>query len=234
VSEEISAKLKDAVEKGIHALDLEESREIMEAAGIPFNGSGLATSPEEAVKLAEEIGYPIVMKIVSPQVIHKTDVGGVKVGMSTAEEVEKAYNEILESVKSHKPEAEIVGILMEEMVKGTEFIVGTTQDLQFGPMIMFGVGGVYVEVYKDVSFRLIPISKGDALEMLTELKGKAILEGVRGLPKAEPEQVAEILMSVSKLMEENKEIAEMDINPLMITKRGAIAVDARIILESKE
>jgi acyl-CoA synthetase (NDP forming) len=234
LSEEISAKLKDAVEKGIHALDLEESREIMEEAGIPFNGSGLATSPEEAVKLAGEIGYPIVMKIVSPQVIHKTDVGGVKVGMSTDEEVEKAYNEILDSVKSHMPEAEIIGILMEEMVKGTEFIVGTTQDLQFGPMIMFGVGGVYVEVYKDVSFRLIPISKGDALEMLTELKGKAILEGIRGLPKADPEQVAEILMSVSKLMEENKEIAEMDINPLMVTKRGAIAVDARIILESKE
>ena len=118
------------------------------------------------------------------------------------------------------------------MVKGPEFIVGTTMDSQFGPLIMFGMGGVYVEVYKDVSFRLIPVSKGDALEMLTELKGKAILEGVRGLPKADPEQVANILLSVSKLIEENEQIAEMDINPLMLTERGAIAVDARIILRS--
>jgi len=231
---DIRAKLDEAVSKGIHALDLEESRQIMEEAGIPFNRSGLATSVEQAVELAGEIGYPIVMKIVSPQVIHKTDVGGVKVGMSSEEEVVKAYNGIIDSVKSHKPEAEIVGILMEEMVSGPEFIVGTTQDSQFGPLIMFGVGGVYVEVYKDVSFRLIPVSKADALEMLTELKGKAILTGIRGLPKADPEQLADILMKVSNLVDENPQIAEMDINPLMVTKRGAIAVDARIILKSKD
>ncbi len=228
----ITEKLEEAAAKKIHALDLEESREIMELAGIPFNKAGLAATEEDAVKLAGEIGYPLVMKIVSPQVIHKTDVGGVKVGMSSEQEVVKAFSEILESVKSHKPDAEIVGIMMEEMVKGSEFIIGTTNDSQFGPMIMFGVGGVYVEVYKDVSFRLIPITKPDALEMLTELKGRSILEGVRGMPKADPDQLAEILMNVSKLVAENELIAEMDINPLMVTKRGAIAVDARIILRS--
>jgi acyl-CoA synthetase (NDP forming) len=231
--DEISKRLAKAVAQGLHALNLEESRTIAEMAGIPFNRSGLAASPKEAVKLAEDIGYPLVMKIVSPQVIHKTEVGGVKVNVAKQDDVKKAYKDIIDSVKSHVPDVEIKGILLEEMVKGPEFIIGTTIDQQFGPMIMFGVGGIYVEVYKDVSFRLIPITKADAEEMLTELKGKAILHGIRGLPEADPEQLSEILLRVSALVDRHKDIAEMDINPLIVTERGALAVDARIILKMK-
>ena len=128
------------------------------------------------------------------------------------------------------PEAEILGVSLEEMLRGTELIIGTTEDPQFGPMIMFGVGGIFVEVYKDVSFRLVPITPGDANDMLNEIKGKALLHGVRGLPEADIEQLSKILLSVSDLIESHPQIKEMDINPLIITNSGAMAADARILL----
>ncbi|UCH90346.1 MAG: acetate--CoA ligase family protein [Thermoplasmata archaeon] len=226
----MSEQFTNVLKSGKTVLTLEESRKVMELSGVPFNKSGLAKTEEDAVELAKKIGYPLVMKIVSPQIIHKTEVGGVKVNIGSDEELKKAYNEIIASAKAKVPDAEIQGILLEEMVSGTELIIGTTTDPQFGHMIMFGIGGIFVEVYKDVSFRLIPISAGDANEMLNELQGGALLKGVRGLPGADPKQLVEILMSVSKLVEDHPEIAEMDLNPLMITKRGTIAVDARILL----
>ena len=140
---------------------------------------------------------------------------------------------MIQRVHDKIPDAEITGILVEEMVHGTEFIVGTTVDPQFGPMIMFGVGGIFVEVYKDVSFRLVPITSGDAKDMLKEIKGKALLNGVRGLPEADSEQLVNILMNISELMDNNPDIKEMDINPLIITKKGAIVADARIILNQQ-
>lgn len=203
----------------------------MELAGIPFNRSGLATTAEEAADIADRIGYPVVMKIVSEQVIHKTEVGGVRINIGSDEEVRRTFKDVVESVKEQVPEAVIDGILMEEMANGTELIIGTTTDSQFGPMIMFGIGGIFVEVYKDVSFRLIPITPNDAREMMDEIKGKALLEGIRGLPRADPEQVVDILLAVSRLVEDNPDIYEMDINPLLLTERGIIAVDARIILK---
>ena len=230
----ISIQFAEAIDKGITVLNLEESREVMEKAGIPFNKCGLATSEDEAVSMAKKIEYPLVMKIVSPQIIHKTEVGGVRVGIDNDEELKKAYKDILKSAKKHVPDAEIKGILLEEMVKGTELIIGTTTDPQFGPMIMFGIGGIFVEVYKDVSFRLIPITAGDAREMLQEIKGKALFEGVRGLPAADTKQLVEVMTSVSEFVNSHPEISEMDINPLLVTEKGLVAVDARIILKEKD
>jgi acyl-CoA synthetase (NDP forming) len=235
--EEIDAttvRFTEAIEKGISVLNLEESREIMEKAGIPFNKCSLATTVDEAVSMAKDIEYPLVLKIVSPQIIHKTEVGGVRVGIDNDEELKKAYDEIIASAKKHVPDAEIKGILLEEMVKGTELIIGTTTDPQFGPMIMFGIGGIFVEVYKDVSFRLIPITAGDAKDMLNEIKGKAIFEGVRGLPAADTNQLVEILTNTSNFVNSHPEIKEMDLNPLLVTEKGMVAVDARIILKEKD
>ena len=226
----ISEMISAALDNGKKVFNLEESREIMELAGIPFNKCGLAGNADEAVELANSIGYPIVMKIVSPQVIHKTEVGGVRVNIASEDEVRSTFEDIVKGVMKKVPEAEINGILMEEMASGTELIVGTTTDLQFGPMIMFGIGGIFVEVYKDVSFRLIPINPGDALEMMGEIKGKVLLTGIRGLPGAEPEELVDILVKVSRLIENNPEIDEMDINPLLITPKGVMAVDARVLL----
>jgi acyl-CoA synthetase (NDP forming) len=231
---EISDYLTKVMKNQRNVLTLEESRKVFEHWGIPVNKSGLATTEDEAVKQAAEIGFPVVMKIVSPQVIHKTEVNGVRVNVNSEADVRKIYSELIDGTKQKMPEAEITGVLVEEMVKGTEFIIGTTEDPQFGQMIMFGVGGIFVEVYKDVSFRLIPITTGDAYDMLDEIKGKALLNGVRGLPEADSKQLVNILMKVSELVKNNPEIQEMDINPLMITNTGAVAADARILLNKQK
>jgi acetyltransferase len=229
----ISKYIDTAVKSGKTILTLEESRAVMELSGIPFNKSEMVKSEKEAVKVAEKIGFPLVMKVVSPQVIHKTEAGGVKVGINSVDEVKRGWKDIIKSVKKKVPDAKIKGILLEEMVKGTELIIGTTIDPQFGHMIMFGIGGIFVEVYKDVSFRLIPITAGDARDMLNDIKGKPILEGVRGLPVADPEKLINVLMSASELVHKYPLIAEMDINPLIITERGPVAVDARIVLKDE-
>jgi acyl-CoA synthetase (NDP forming) len=231
---QVSEQLSAAIKTGKSVLTMEESRKIIELSGIPINKSGLATSGGEAVKLANEIGYPIVMKIISPQIIHKTDVGGVKVNITSEDEVIKYYNEIVINVKEKVPNADIKGVLLEEMVHGPEFIVGTTVDPQFGHIIMFGIGGIFVEIYKDVSFRLVPINQGDAEDMLNEIKGKPLLDGVRGFPKANREQLVNILLRVSDLVSSNPIIQEMDINPLIATEKGIVAVDAKIILSQIE
>ncbi len=231
-NDDISEHISTAIESGKSVLTLEESRKIMELSGIPFNRSGLATSEEEAVKLANEIGYPVVLKVVSPQVIHKTEAGGVKMGIDSDEEIRKAYNDIISSIKEKVPDAEIDGISVDEMVCGTELIIGTSVDPQFGHMIMFGIGGIFVEIYKDVSFRLVPITPGDARDMLKEIKGKPLLEGARGRPKVDEKQLVDVLVKVSDLVSTFPKIREMDINPLIITEDGLVAVDARIVLDT--
>jgi acetyl-CoA synthetase (ADP-forming) len=202
-------------------------------AGIPFNESRLATSEEEALAIAREIGYPVVMKIVSPQIVHKTEYGGVKLDLENPDEVKRAYSDIHLNILEKVPDADIKGVSVDKMHKGTELIIGTTIDPQFGQMIMFGIGGIYVEVYQDVSFRLVPINSGDAKDMLNEIKGKPLLEGARGLPAADKNQLVEILMKVSELVKNNPDIQEMDLNPLLITPDGIVAVDARVILKKK-
>jgi acetyl-CoA synthetase (ADP-forming) len=227
ISESISSSLKD----GKFILTPEESRNLMELVGIPFNKSELATSEEEAVEMANQIGYPVVMKIVSPQIVHKTEYGGVKLDLENVDEVKKAYNDIYINILEKVPEADIKGISVDKMLKGTELIIGTTIDPQFGQMIMFGIGGIYVEIYQDVSFRLIPINSGDAKDMLNEIKGTPLLEGARGRPKADKTQLVDILIKVSDFVNSNPDIQEMDLNPLLITNEGIVAVDARVILK---
>ena len=231
VSEKISEHISAAIKEGKSILTPEESREIVELAGIPFNKSELATSEEEAVEFANKLGYPVVMKIVSPQINHKTEVGGVKLDIESDEEAKKAYNDIYINILEKVPDADIEGISVDKMLKGTELIIGTTIDPQFGQMIMFGVGGIFVEIYQDVSFRLVPINPGDAKDMLSEIKGKPLLEGARGLPKADKNQLVDILVKVSDLVNSHSDIQEMDLNPLLITESGIVAVDARVILK---
>jgi acetyl-CoA synthetase (ADP-forming) len=198
---------------------------------MPVTAIAVATSEEDAVKAAKKIGFPIVLKIVSPQVLHKSDAGGVLINIKDEEGLREGYNTILKNVKKHVPDAEITGILVQEMApNGTEVIVGSTNDPTFGPTIMFGLGGIFVEILKDVSFRLAPITKTDAEEMVKEIKAYKILEGARGMPPADQETIVSILLDTSKMLMECPEIKELDLNPVLVYEKGAKIVDARIIL----
>jgi acetyl-CoA synthetase (ADP-forming) len=192
----------------------------------------VAKSEAEAVKFAEAIGFPVVLKVVSPDIIHKSDVGGVIVGLKSAGEVRDAYKRILENVKKHRANAKIVGILVQEMAPAsTEVIVGAIKDPQFGPALMFGLGGIFVEVLKDVTFRVAPINEDEAREMITEVRAYPLLKGYRNMPPADIEAIIKILLNTSRLVMEHEEIKEVDLNPIMVYEKGAKTVDARIILE---
>ena len=200
--------------------------------GIPVARFKVALTQDEASKFADQIGYPVVLKIVSPDILHKWDLGGVILNLENTTDVKNAYDKILENVKRHKPDAKIVGVLVQEMApSSTEVIVGSIKDPQFGPALMFGLGGVFVEVLKDVTFRIAPITETDAREMITEVKGYPILKGYRGQPPADIDAIVEILMNTSRLVIDRMEIKELDLNPIMVYENGAKTVDARIILE---
>lgn len=200
--------------------------------GIPVTRFKVALSQDEAGKFADQIGYPVVLKIVSPDVLHKSDVGGVVLDLKNASDVEDAYKKIIANVKKHKPDAKIVGVLVQEMApSSTEIIVGATKDPQFGPALMFGLGGIFVEVLKDVTFRIAPITESDAREMITEVKAYPILKGYRGQPAVDVEAIVKILMNTSRLVMDHQEIKELDLNPIMVYEKGAKTVDARIIIE---
>ena len=178
------------------------------------------------------MGCTTVFKIVSPDVIHKFDVGGVILNINGPEEAKKAYNQILENVKKHNPNARIDDILIQEMAAcAIEVIVGAIKDAQFGPTLMFGFGGTFVEVMKDVSFRIAPITEEDAKEMISEVKAYPILQGYHVQPPADIDALAKILLNTSRLIIDHQEIKELDLNPVMVYKKGAKTVDARIILE---
>ena len=211
-----------------------EAKRVCLEYGIPVPKFRVAKSCDEAVKFADEIGYPVVMKVVSPDVLHKSDVGGVVLDLRGPDDVRNAYDRLIENVRSHKPDARIIGVLVEEMApKSVEVIVGAIKDPQFGPALMFGLGGVFVEILKDVSFRIAPITEEDAREMITEIKAYPILKGYRGAPPADIEAIVKILVSTSNLVMDYPEIAELDFNPIMVYERGAKTVDARIILEKR-
>jgi len=209
-----------------------ESKELLKAARIPVVETRLATSKKEAIELAAKLGFPVVMKIVSPDVVHKSDAGGVRLSIQNATQAGRAYNEILANIKKHYPRAKIVGVTVQKMAKqGIEVIIGMTKDAQFGPVIMFGLGGILVEVLKDVSFRIVPMTKRDASEMITEIKGYPILKGYRGQDPADIPYLEDLIVKVSEFVDKNPEIKELDLNPVFAYKDGALAVDARIILE---
>jgi len=209
-----------------------EAKTVCMEYDIPVTKFKVAKNEAEAVKFSEELGYPVVLKVVSPDVIHKSDVGGVIVDLKTTEDVKNAYKQILENVKNHKPKAKIVGVLIQEMApSSTEVIVGAIKDPQFGPALMFGLGGIFVEVLKDVTFRVAPVTEDEAREMITEVKAYPLLKGYRNLPPADIETIVKIIQNTSRLVMEHQEIKELDLNPIMVYEKGAKTVDARIILE---
>ena len=227
--ESIFAEVQKAGRK--HLLEMEAKTVCMEY-GIPVTKFRLAETEAEAVKFAEEIGYPVVLKIVSPDIIHKSDVGGVMLNLKNAREVRKAYKQIMENVKKRRIDAKVLGILVQEMAPpSTEVIVGVTKDPQFGHALMFGLGGIFVEVLKDVTFRIVPITEEEAREMISEVKAYPLLKGYRGMPPADINAIVQILLKTSRLAIEHPEIKELDLNPIMVYEKGAKTVDARIILE---
>jgi acetyltransferase len=214
-----------------------ESREIMQAYGLRIPKSILAGNADEAVEAAESVGYPVVMKIASPDILHKSDIGGVRLNVTDAAQVRDFYDLLIYRAQRYMADARIWGVLVQEMVsRGKEIIIGVNRDPQFGPLVMFGLGGIYVEVLKDVTFRVAPVSQQEAWEMLDEIKSYHLLRGVRGERPADLEAIVETILRISQLVTDFPEIVEMDINPLMVYEedRGAVAVDMRFVLKEKE
>jgi len=224
--------LRQAIEENRTNLTEIESKELIEGTGIPVVEAKLARTKEEAVSLSKKMGFPVALKIVSSDVVHKSDSGGVKLGLANTAQVGKAYGEILSAIKKHHPKAKIEGISVQKMANpGVEVIIGMTKDAQFGPVLMFGLGGILVEVLKDVSFRIVPLTKRDAREMIREIKGYPLLEGYRGQEPADIPFLEAMILKVSDFIDKNPEIKELDLNPVFAYKNGAVAVDARVILE---
>ena len=210
-----------------------EAWTVLEAYGFRIPQSRLAETPEEAVEIAEEIGYPVVVKIASPDILHKTDVGGVRVNLGSAQEVRDAFDLMVYRAGRYVPGARIWGCQVQEMApRGREVLLGMSRDPQFGPLVAFGLGGIYVEALKDVSFRVAPFSEQEADEMIREIRAYPLLEGVRGEAPADHAAMVDALMRVSRLVTDFPEIVEMDINPLMVFDegRGAMAIDMRLVL----
>jgi acyl-CoA synthetase (NDP forming) len=208
-----------------------EAKELLKQAGIDVVETKLAASKEEAISLSKQMGFPVVLKIASPDVVHKTDAGGVKLNLETEEAVAKAYDDILQAIGKEYPDANIQGVSVQAMARsGVEVIIGMSKDPQFGPVIMFGLGGILVEILKDVSFRIVPLEKRDAREMVREIKGYPVLDGYRGQEPVDVDNLEEMILKVSAFVEKNPQIAELDLNPVFAYPDGAVAVDARVII----
>jgi acyl-CoA synthetase (NDP forming) len=208
-----------------------ESKQVLEGAGIPIASAQLAATREEAVAVAGQIGLPVVLKIVSPDISHKSDVGGVKLNLGSEEEVAAAFDEIVAAARRAEPGATVLGVSVQKMARpGVEVIMGMTKDPQFGPVLMFGLGGVFVEVLKDVAFRIVPLEPRDARQMIRDIQGFPVLEGFRGQEPADLAALEDMLMRLSAFVEEHPEIQELDLNPIFAYKDSALAVDARIVL----
>ena len=225
--------LDKAKREGRRLLTEIESKELLKAAGISVVDARLATSKDEAVSISQQLGFPVALKIATPDIVHKSDAGGVKLGLETAEQVGRAYDDILSAVRRKHPQARIDGISVQKMARpGVEVIIGISKDEQFGPLIMFGLGGVLVEILEDVSFRIVPLTKRDVREMIREIKGYPLLEGYRGQEPVAVSRLEEMLLKVSQFVERNPEVKELDLNPVFAYSDGAVAVDARVVLEA--
>jgi len=195
----------------------------------------LARDAAEAQALARQVGYPVALKIVSPQILHKSDIGGVKLGLGNEAEVAAAFEAIVAAARQHEPNAVVQGVAVQPMARpGIEVILGLFKDQQFGPVLMFGLGGIFVEVLKDVAFRIVPLERRDAREMVREIKGYPLLEGYRGQEPADVGYLEELLLKLSRFAEEHPEVREVDLNPVFAYRDGALAVDARVVLEQGE
>ncbi|QXE33900.1 acetate--CoA ligase family protein [Streptomyces sp. GMY02] len=230
----VRAVLDAALAAGRTALTAPEGKAVTDAYGIPTPAEGLAEDVEEAVALADRIGFPVALKIVSPDVLHKTDAGGVRIGLASAAEVRGAFTAIITNVKAYAPEARILGVQVQQMVPaGTEVLIGTVTDPTFGKIVAFGLGGVLVEVLKDVTFRLAPATRDDALSMLDGIRAAEVLRGVRGGAAVDREALAGLVVKVSRLAADFPEIAEVDLNPVFASANGVMAADVRILLSSE-
>jgi len=224
--------IEEVRRQGRRVLLEHEAKEIVRSYGIPVVPTKLAVSEDRAVEIARKLGYPVVVKISSPDIIHKSDIGGVITNLKSDDEVAEAFRTVISNARRYVPTASIYGATVQKMVpKGREVIIGATKDPVFGHLIMFGLGGIYIELFKDVSFRLAPLSMYEAKEMITETKAYTLLRGFRGEPPADINSIVNILLRVSKLVTDIPQIVEIDINPLFVYEIGAIAVDARIIIE---
>ena len=223
--------LDQAKDAGREALTAPEARGICEAYGINIPKEGVARTGEEAVRLASDIGFPVVMKIVSPQILHKTEAGGVLVGVKSADQVAQGFSTIVENARKYDPKAEILGVQIQQMLTGGhEVIIGAVTDPAFGKLVAFGMGGVLVEVLKDITFRLAPATSDDALSMLDGIQAAEILRGVRGAKPVDREALAGMVQRVSALVADFPEISELDLNPVFATEKGATAADVRVVL----
>lgn len=232
-SKKVTAKIDEAIDANRLQFAEDGSREILSEYGFEFPERYLAVSPSDAASSAAKIGFPVVMKISSPDILHKTDIGGVKIGINSASEAEDAFADITMNARKFMPSAFINGVLVYKMVpKGKEVILGITYDRTFGHMIMFGLGGIYVEVLKDVSFRIVPVSRADALEMIQEIRSFQLLKGTRGEKPADIDSIADAITRLSQLSLDFPMIQELDINPLVVYEKGSIALDARIIISN--
>ena len=219
------AVFKIKLDKTMKTLSFSKTKKLLLKYKIPFCRTKLAKSKKEAEDFAKNIGYPVVLKISSPDIFHRTEIRGVKTNIRNKKELREAWDEILIQVKKRKPEAEIEGILVQEELKGIEVILGMKRDKQFGPVLMFGLGGIFSEVLKDTSLRIAPVSKSEAKEMIKEIRGYEVLKGFRGRGSANIKKIIETIVNLSNLSFK-EEIAEIDLNPIIISKKRALAVDA--------
>ncbi len=228
-SQRVHSIIKPALDEELPSLN-EEAFDIIEAYGIPAAGRGLATNPDEAVRIAEKLGYPVVLKVASPDLPHKSDVGGIRLNINSAIEVTRAYSEIMGVLKTKAPEARINGILVQSQVTGgTEVILGGRRDPQFGPVLVYGLGGIFTELFRDVSFRVAPVTIEEAVDMIKETRSYRILSGARGREPADINSLADCLVRLGFLLIDHPEIEEVDINPLLVTPAGCLALDALIV-----
>jgi acyl-CoA synthetase (NDP forming) len=229
------AIIDEARKQGRTVLSEIEAKQLLGQAGVPVVEARLAKTAEEAVDIAAQLGLPVALKIVSPQITHKTDAGGVKLGLASESDVRAAFDEIVASAKRYAPEAKVEGAAVQRMAEpgGVEVIVGMTTDPQFGPVLMFGLGGVLVEVLKDVAFRVVPLTPRDAQDMVRDIQGFPLLEGHRGSPPADLAALESLIVSVSTFVEAHPDVVELDLNPVFAYPKGAVAVDARIVLRSE-
>jgi acyl-CoA synthetase (NDP forming) len=226
--------IKKALEHKRRFLLEPDAKKLCSEWGIPIPTFEVSKTRRETAEIADKIGYPIVLKVVSPDILHKTEVGGVLTSLNNRIEVEQAYDLIIRNVESNKPQSRIEGILVQKMMPNSiEVIVGGLRDEQFGPTVMFGLGGIFTEIFKDVAFGLAPLAYSEAMEMLDKIKARRLLKGYRGMPPADLGALADILVKTSTMIIEVPEIDELDLNPILAYEKGAYAVDSRIALSSR-
>jgi acetyl coenzyme A synthetase (ADP forming)-like protein len=233
-TKEVVKQIEKVRKDGRLLMSEEEGRVILKAYGVRTPIERHASSREDAVRAAHQMGYPVVMKVSSPDISHKSDVGGIVVNINTDKEAKNAYEAIYANINKRLPEAHVKGVIVQKMIEGEEVIIGVTRDPQFGPFITFGLGGIYVEVLKDVSYRVAPVTEEEAKKMITEIKSYPILLGVRGGRPLDIDGIVDVILRLSQIMQEFDELQEIEINPLLVRERGCYAVDALVVIRAKD